>query len=190
MKKISILGIIIFCSLLTLNAFSQAKHTGGQMNGETTPMQIGSLFVNMGVGFGAGYYNPTYSTPFGFKISAEYGMWQAGPGVITLGPELGGSFSGDNFNGNSYHSSTFIVAGRSAWHYGWNIPGLDTYGGFSAGIGFNHYSNVNGYDHTTPIPVIGAFAGASYFVSPSFGFNSEFGFDITNFQIGVVLKIQ
>jgi len=188
MKKVilGVLSLISFC--FSQNVFSQSKHANGTA-GETTPMQLGSLFVNMGVGYGAEYKNPTYSSPFGFKVSAEYGMWQAGPGVITLGPELGGSFSGKSVNGNSYQSSTFIVAGRAAWHYGWEVPGLDTYGGFSAGIGFNHYS-YPGSDQNNPIPAFGAFAGASYFITPSFGFNSEFGYDITNFQVGVVFKIQ
>jgi hypothetical protein len=188
MKKLSVPLFIMICFCLSQPAFSQSK-SGAGTSGETTPMQIGSLFVNVGVGFGAGYDNPTYTTPFGFKIAAEYGMWQAGPGVITIGPELGGTFSGETIDGASYHSSTFVVAGRAAWHYGWNIPGLDTYGGFSAGIGFNHYTYFQ-YDHSEPIPYVGAFAGASYFITPSFGFNSEFGYDITNFQIGVVLKIQ
>jgi hypothetical protein len=186
MKKTSTLVIVLLSSLISLSSFSQSSKSSG--SGTTNPMQIGSLFLNAGLGFGAGYKNPTYATPWGFKIAAEYGMWQAGPGVITLGAELGSTFSGENFNGNSYHSSTFVVAGRAAWHYGWNIPGLDTYGGFSAGIGFNHYTN-EGVDYNSPVPALGAFAGASYFVTPTFGFNSEFGYDITNFQIGVVFKL-
>jgi hypothetical protein len=179
MKKVSVILVALISFCFSQSAFSQSSKSG-QMHGTTTPMQIGSLFVNAGVGFGAGYKNPTYSTPWGFKIAAEYGVWQAGPGVITLGPEFGGTFSGQHKNDNSYISSTFVVAGRA---------GLDTYGGFSAGIGFNHYS-YPGYDYNSPIPYFGAFAGASYFVTPGFGFNSEFGYDITNFQIGVVFKIQ
>ena len=186
MKKTSNLVIILICSLINQHAFSQSGTNTG--TGGTNPMQIGSLFLNMGVGFGAGYKNPTYATPWGFKVAAEYGVWQAGPGVITLGAELGSTFSGQNSDGNSYHSSTFVVAGRAAWHYGWGIPGLDTYGGFSAGIGFNHYTN-QGVDYDSPVPAFGVFAGASYFVTPTFGFNSEFGYDITNFQVGVVFKL-
>ncbi len=90
-------------------------------------------------------------------------------------------------------SNTFVTAGRAAWHYGWDVPGLDTYGGFSAGLGFHHYTyndinNNNANDEV--IPAFGAFAGASYFITPTFGFNAEFGFDITNFQVGIVLKVQ
>ncbi len=187
MKKLSILGIMTVGLLFSQQSFSQHKNI--VTNGESNPMQIGSLFVNAGVGFGAGYRYGTYSTPFGFKVAAEYGMWEAGPGVITLGPELGGTFSSDHNNGYSYTNNTFVVAGRAAWHFGWNVPNLDTYGGFSAGIGFNHYANQND-DSNHPFPYFGGFAGASYFISPTFGFNSEIGYDITNFQIGVVFKVQ
>jgi len=68
---------------------------------------------------------------------------------------------------------------------------LDTYAGASAGIGFHHqYDDYNNYTHNTVIPAIGGFIGGSYFIKPNFGFNAEAGFDITNFQVGVVFKIQ
>jgi hypothetical protein len=188
MKKLSVFVLALISFSISEHAFSQSKHGSGN-SGLTNPMKEGTTFVNVGVGVGAGYKNPTYGTPWGFKVSAEYGVWQAGPGIITLGPEIGGTFSGNHKNDNSYISSTFVVAGRAAWHYGWDVPGLDTYGGFSAGIGFNHYTNTN-VDYNSPIPYFGAFAGASYFVTPTFGFNSEFGYDITNFQVGVVFKLE
>jgi hypothetical protein len=157
-------------------------------------MSIGSVLINLGVGVGANYKGDNYGTGFGIKGSAEWGLWDAGPGVITLGPEIGGSFSngsyyygGNNYNGAKSH--TFIIAGRSAWHCNWDVHSLDTYAGFSAGIGFHHYEYA-GVSSDQAIPVFGAFIGASYFVTPGFGFNAEAGFDITNFQAGVVLKIQ
>jgi hypothetical protein len=186
MKKISVIVLGVISIFFSQDVFSQSHSSS---HGTTNPMQIGDLFVNVGIGFGAGYKNPTYNTPWGFKVAAEYGMWQAGPGVITIGPEIGGTFSGQHLDGDSYISSTFVVAGRAAWHNGWDVPGLDTYAGFSAGIGFNHYT-YPGTDYNSPIPYIGAFVGGSYFVTPSFGFNTEFGYDITSFQIGVVFKLQ
>ena len=192
MKKVILPFVVLVSILFTQNTFSQTSHSSGT-NAVVTPMQIGSIFLNLGVGVGADYKGESYGTAFGFKASAEYGLWQAGPGVITLGPEIGGSFSSNTNNGYSSNSNTFVTAGRAAWHYGWEVPGLDTYGGFSAGIGFHHYTynNLNNDNSTnTVIPAFGAFAGASYFITPSFGFNAEFGFDITNFQVGIVLKVQ
>jgi hypothetical protein len=193
MKKVSVFGIVLLSVCFQQNAFSQNKRINGT-SGETTPMQIGSVFLNLGIGVGADYKGEGYGTGFGFKASAEFGLWQAGPGVITLGPEIGGSFSSTNhFNNNngSYSASTFVVAGRSAWHFGWNVPGLDTYAGVSAGIGFHHLSDsYNNSSNNSVIPVFGGFVGGSYFISPTFGFNAEAGYDITNFQVGVVFKLQ
>jgi hypothetical protein len=191
MKKISILGIALFSILNSQNLYSQSK-SHSTANGETTPMQLGSVFVNMGIGVGANYKGESYGTPFGFKIAAEFGLWEAGPGIITLGPEIGGSFSNGYYAGynDKYNSNTFVLAGRAAWHYGWEVKGLDTYGGFSAGIGFHHYTYYNYDGSTQVIPAFGGFIGGSYFISPTFGFNAEAGFDITNFQVGVVFKIQ
>jgi hypothetical protein len=190
MKRVIVPLVVLFSVLFTQRTFSQTSHGTGA-NGVVTPMEVGSIFLNLGVGVGADYKGESYGTPFGFKASAEYGLWDAGPGVITLGPEIGGTFSSSTNNGYSTKSNTFVTAGRAAWHYGWQVPNLDTYGGFSAGLGFHSYTD--DYYNTssnTVIPAFGAFAGASYFITPTFGFNAEFGFDITNFQVGVVFKLQ
>jgi hypothetical protein len=191
MKKVVVPFVILISLSFSQHAFSQNK-SSSQMSGETSPMQVGSVFVNAGIGIGADYKGESYGTAFGFKIAAEFGLWQAGPGVITLGPEIGGSFSSGAYGvySGSYNSNTFVIAGRGAWHFGWNVPGLDTYAGASAGVGFHHYSYY-GYDGSNQvIPAFGGFIGGSYFIKPNFGFNAEAGFDITNFQVGVVLKIQ
>jgi hypothetical protein len=190
MKKTTVTVILFLCLLLAGTQHSTAQTKSSNYS----PMQVGSVLVNLGVGVGANYRN-SYGTGFGFKAAAEFGLWEAGPGVITLGPEIGGSFT-TGYNGynsyDNYKSNTFVMAGRAAWHYGWGVPKLDTYGGFSAGIGFNHYSynDGNDYSHSDAFPFFGVFAGGSYFMTPTFGFNAEFGYDITNFQVGVVFKIQ
>jgi hypothetical protein len=187
--KIITARVILFLCLCLAGAQQSFSQTTS-----SDPMQLGGVLLNMGVGVGANYKN-SYGTGFGFKAAAEFGLWEAGPGIITLGPEIGASFTSgynDNYNFDNYKSTTFITAGRAAWHYGWGVPKLDTYGGFSAGIGFNHYSynDGNDYSHSDAFPFFGVFAGGSYFMTPTFGFNAEFGYDITNFQVGVVFKIQ
>jgi hypothetical protein len=59
-------------------------------------------------------------------------------------------------------------------------------------LGFHHYDYKNdiNYNYNEVIPVFGVFAGASYFVTPMFGFNAEAGYDITNFQLGVIFKLK
>ncbi|HEX2682848.1 MAG TPA: hypothetical protein VHL77_02885 [Ferruginibacter sp.] len=151
----------------------------------------GSVTFSAGVGVGAEYNSNYYNSAFGTKAVVEAGMWQAGPGVISLGAEAGGTFS----NGgslNNYRARTIVVGGRAAWHYGWNINGLDTYAGLSTGAGFNQYR----YETETVvkqnevIPVFGAFVGASYFFTPTLGVNIEAGRDITQVQAGIIFKIK
>jgi len=185
--KLKPTAIFLFFLSLTVTGLAQ-KHRG---TGPVTPVRVGSTILNLGLGAGAEYKGDNYRSAFGTKIAAEWGLWQAGPGVVTLGPELGASFSSKGYR-DSYRTRTVIAAIRSAWHYGWKVPGLDTYGGISAGIGFHHYEyKDNGsYDSDEVIPVPGIFAGASYFVTPAFGFNMEAGYDITNLQIGIVFKLK
>jgi len=195
MKKMKLnLGIL---TLLILGACSaNAQRTSDDI------MQVGSITFNAGIGIGNGYsgtYSSTYSgyygTGFGGKIAIERGFWQLGPGVLTLGLEAGGSFS----NGNAYgyssgiKSNIIVAAARSAYHFGWNVPNLDTYAGVAAGVGlrsYDAYDNVGNKikEHKT-VPVIGGFAGASYFFGSNFGVNVEVGNDITYIQGGIVLKI-
>jgi len=185
--KLKPVAIAVFLLSLGIVGFSQKK----QGTGPVTPVRVGSAILNLGLGVGAEYKGDYYRSAFGTKIAAEWGLWQAGPGVITLGPELGASFSSRGYR-DSYRTRTVIAAIRSAWHYGWKVRGLDTYGGVSAGIGFHHYEyKDNGdYDSNEVIPVPGIFIGASYFVTPAFGFNMEAGYDITNLQIGIVFKLK
>ncbi|MBS1667458.1 MAG: hypothetical protein JST58_08780 [Bacteroidetes bacterium] len=190
MKKRSITGyvlIVIFFNLMSVASIAQSHRSSGPV----TPVRVGSLLFNAGLGVGANYQGDYYNTPFGTKLALEWGLWHAGPGTITLGPEVGGSFSNGGYY-NDYRASTIVVAMRSAWHYGWKVPGLDTYGGLSAGIGFHHYNyrNNTDYVYNQAIPVLGGFIGASYFISPTFGFNAEAGSDITNFQVGIVVKLK
>lgn len=155
------------------------------------PFQKGSVTFSAGAGIGNEYKTNYYNSAYGTKAVIETGMWTAGPGVISLGGEAGASFSNGGIYDN-YKTNTVIIAGRSAWHYGWKVKGLDTYAGLSAGAGFNQYTyNKNGVvKETEVIPVFGAFVGASYFITPSFGFNAEAGNDITRLQAGIIFKIK
>lgn len=159
----------------------------------TTPFGKGSVTLNLGAGLGTDYKNEyRSSSAFGTKAALEFGIWKVGPGVISLGAEVGATTSNktDRYYNDNFKAYTIVVAGRSAWHFGWKVPGLDTYAGASAGAGFHHYSyrNGNDYKYDDVIPVFGGFVGASYFFTPAFGVNAEAGFDITSLQGGVIFK--
>lgn len=185
MKTKQIIPAILLVTALTFTLFSQAQ-------GPVSPVQKGSVTFIAGVGIGNEYNSSYYNSALGTKAAVEVGIWQAGPGVITLGGQIGGTFSkGGAFN--NYKAHTLIVGGRSAWHHGWGVRGLDTYAGLSAGAGFNQYSydkNEGRLKQDEVIPVFGGFVGASYFVTPSFGFNVEAGRDITQIQAGIILKLK
>ncbi len=187
-------NLIMMRALLVLVGigFATASLAQRAPQGATTPVRLGSVIANVGIGAGDTYEGDYYNSPFGIKAAIEWGLWQAGPGVITLGGEAGGSFSNNGYpDYSNYSAHTIVIAARAAWHYGWLVRGLDTYGGVSAGLGFRHYEYYNPdlYSYNSVLAVPGVFVGASYFVTPSFGFNAEAGHDITDIQIGVVFKI-
>ena len=186
-RKIYIPAILLLLAA-TVGSPSFAQKGGG--NGPVTPVRVGSVILNLGVGVGHPYKYANNSS-FGTKAAVEFGLWQAGPGVITLGGELGASFANNKKNYESdYDARTVVLAVRSAWHYGWKVKGLDTYGGLSTGVGFHHRNYQNDDVVNDTDPVFGVFVGASYFVTPTFGFNAEAGNDITAFQAGIVFKLK
>ncbi|CAN5822486.1 hypothetical protein BH11BAC4_BH11BAC4_26150 [soil metagenome] len=188
MKRKILLPAILFTVMLGTSFVTNAQSRSELV----TPFRKGSVTANLGVGFGTNYHNS--QNAFGTKAALEFGAFKAGPGVISLGAEVGATFSNKNgnFNYNDYRSRSIIVAGRSAWHYGWKVSRLDTYAGVSAGAAFRHYDYNYGVHRNIDdvVPVFGGFIGASYFFTPGFGVNVEAGQDITNLQAGVVFKLR
>jgi hypothetical protein len=195
MKKLHLIPGIL--AIIALTIISNSAHAQKSSN----TFEVGSATVNIGVGlgrgsyggygyYGSGYYG--YGTAFGVKAAVERGMWQLGPGVLSLGAEVGGSFSTARYN--SYKSNIIIVAARSAYHFGWNVDKLDTYGGVSLGPGFRSYNYTdqqisNKYTKHDVVVSPGVFVGASYYFSPNIGVNVEAGYDITQIQGGIIFKL-
>ncbi len=182
MKTKNFIPAIVLALIISFSTSSSAQ-TGASF-------EKGSVTFSAGVGVGANY-NSNYNSGFGTKAVVETGLWQAGPGTVSLGGQVGASFSnGGHYQ--DYKTSTFVIAGRSAWHYGWNINGLDTYAGLSAGAGFNNYRYTANekVNESEVVPVFGGFVGASYFFTPTFGVNVEAGRDITSIQAGIIFKIK
>ena len=80
MKRKNILPAILSLLILGISAGSKAQ-SGKQA---VTPFRKGTLTANLGVGFGANY-NGDYqsSSAFGSKAAIEYGIWKAGPGIVS-----------------------------------------------------------------------------------------------------------
>jgi hypothetical protein len=185
-KVLKIILLLFFVNILSPHtAFSQ---------GQLDPVRLGSWVVNVGIGPGTHNFGNGVGIGPTLKGSFETGIWDVGPGVITLGGEAAFSFFGHRYgDGGNEWWFNFAIGARGAYHYGWDVEGLDTYGGIPLGIGFcahgwKEYEASGGY---TPVyPSLGIFFGASYFFTPSIGINGEFGYNTTYANIGMIYKIK
>ena len=198
MKKIVATTFIICFLIVGTNTFASGK-------GLMDPMTKGIWFINFGFGPGTNWQG-AYGQGFlpAVQVAVEVGMWEVGPGVITIGGEIGGTFYSykglDNRYGDQtpfqYNYTELVIAARGAYHYGWNVQGLDTYGGVAAGPRFTIFTyNIPPGQTVLEKPSTvgyggGAFVGASYFFTELLGINAELGFNITFAQVGLVFKIR
>ena len=200
LKKTLVTAFIFGLLLPGITSFAGGK-------GLMDPMTKGAWFINFGFGPGTNWQG-AYGSGFlpAGQVAVEVGMWEVGPGVITLGGEVGGTFY--SFTGTDsrygpgttykYNYTELVIAARGAYHYGWNVQGLDTYGGVAAGPRFTIFSYQLPASYTGPVigqPTSvgyggGVFMGASYFFTELLGVNAELGFNITYVQIGMVFKIR
>src|SRR5258708_19884789 len=134
MKKaqfIQVILIVLGISVSTMT-FAQSHHGHSGGNGPVTPVQLGDVILNLGVGVGADYKGDDYNTGFGTKIAIEKALWQAGPGVITLGGEIRGSWSsGGDQSYDNHNSSPIIKAATAPPRFCWSRARVGTFfGGF------------------------------------------------------------
>ncbi|HTX88321.1 MAG TPA: hypothetical protein VMC08_04975 [Bacteroidales bacterium] len=195
MKKVII--SLIAGSVFFLLTFSE---TQAQSRAPVDPVSQGDWILNFGIGAGNPYFNNGYGFGPGFKVAFEGALWQVGPGVFTIGGELGFSYFAytyANILDVKYreHWINFMIGARSAYHYGFKVKGLDVYAGIPLGIGFSAY-HYDYYDESWwhgyhPVfPYVGIFFGTSYFFNPVIGINAEIGYSATYAQIGMVFKIK
>lgn len=166
--------------------------------------QLGDNVISVAAGFGTSYGAFTYGkqTP-AFSLQYERGLWQAGPGVISLGGYLGyksyqysGSFLGFSYQ-EKWNYTIFGV--RGAWHLqnfeGTELQKWDLYGGAMLG-----YFNLN-YTYSDNDPSIdyndinysssvglSAFLGARYFFTPKLAAQGEIGYGISYLNLGLAYK--
>ena len=174
MKKIIFLCVL--CGLM-LGAVPPA-----QAEKPVEPVSLGTWVLNAGIGAsGYSYGDDLWLYGFGVKGAIQKGLWQLGWGVVSLGGEVG--MAGSSHNKLNY--TRFNIAPRSSYHYGWDVPGLDTYAGLTMGIGFVGNSTVSG---TNVHFYSGMYVGGSYFLSEQFGLNAEMGLGSTLLQLGVAYR--
>lgn len=181
--------------LLLIASLSLCFNSGikAQNQAPFEPMSQGTWLLNFGFGPGVPVYGNGISFGPAAKVAFETGMWELGPGILTLGGEAGFSFFAHKF-GSDWRETwvNMMIGARSAYHYGWKVRGLDTYGGIPLGIGFcfNTYDDQPGHKNAFPVyPYLGFFVGASYFFNANLGINGEVGYNSTYANIGLVFKL-
>lgn len=166
--------------------------------------QLGDNVVSVAAGFGTSYGAFTYGkqTP-AFSLQYERGLWQAGPGVISLGGYLGyksyqysGSFLGFSYQ-EKWNYTIFGV--RGAWHLqnfdGTELQKWDLYGGAMLGyfnLNYTYSDNDPSVDYSdinySSSVGLSAFLGARYFFTPKLAAQGEIGYGISYLNLGVAYK--
>ena len=186
-KPASFLLSLALAGIFSVSAFSA--------NGPDDPAGRGNGILGVSIGPGVPFYGGNGFGP-AFVIHYDHGIWQAGPGTISLGGFFGTSLFWDTYSapGIDYNQSWTNLGfnGRAAYHYGWKVPGLDTYAGFGIGARISIYNN-EGWSNGKSSSSVGAlptfFFGSSYFFNEIFGVNGEMGYNFTYAQIGVNFRI-
>lgn len=166
----------------------------GRSGGPLDPVRLNSWTINAGMGPGTQYFGNGLGFGPALKGSFEKGMWDLGPGVITLGGEASFSFFSQHF-GNGWNEAWFNVftGARGAFHYGWNVEGLDTYGGIPLGVGFCIHMKDNqpgSHGYMPVFPYFGIFFGGSWFFTKTIGINGEVGFNSTYANLGMIFRVK
>ncbi len=197
---------ILLISLIALAIIFNPKVSSSQA------FQNGDNVLGVGIGFGSSlsYFSAGSVSP-AISLQYEHGNWAVGgPGVISLGGYLGYQKSSYDYTYpyyfNSYNtyysyseSLTYWVIGiRSAYHYnGLNTKDWDLYGGLMLSYdiaSFSYSSNNQNFDNNYRGSYgsglgISLYLGARYFVSDKFALFAEVGYGISDFNLGVALKL-
>jgi hypothetical protein len=158
------------------------------------------LSGTVGLGSSILSYSGASQSP-ALSVQYERGIWEAGPGVISLGGYAG--YKGYSFSGQggSYSYSEkwhyTVIGVRSAYHYnGLDIPKLDVYGGAMLSYNILSYSysdnagtgvhGLNGsYGSTAGLSL---FIGGRYFFSDNLAVLAELGYGVAFLNVGIALK--
>jgi hypothetical protein len=187
-------SILFSIAIATVSVFS-AVSANAQAFG------VGTNVISAGIGLGSSIANYSYGSQSpGFNVTYDRGIWEAGPGVISLGGYVGIKDYKYGYVQNGYAYSekwNYTVIGvRGAWHFtGLDIDNLDLYGGLMLGYYALSYSysdnqgnsggSLGNYGNTVGVSV---FAGAKYYFGSNFGVFGELGFGANVLDLGVAYK--
>lgn len=153
---------------------------------------VGSNAVNVGIGFGTvlgglGTGRPAISASF------ERGLWEAGPGVISLGAYAG--ITGYTYKTEGYTQkwNYTVVGARGAYHFNGltSVPQFDPYGGVMLGYNIVSYSDTGGFSGSNAYGSgfgYSLFVGGRWFFSDNLAAFAELGYGISILNAGIAFK--
>src|SRR3984885_284402 len=185
MKK---LFFLLFVGLVSLSVSAQSnKYTVGT-NAILGGFGLGSDLASGGFTYGS--QSPALSLQY------ERGLWEAGPGVISLGLYVGNkSYTYDyGYLGNPYNYklSYTTVGVRGAYHFtGLDVDNLDLYGGamlaYEAGSFTDNEPGYTGAAYGSKVD-LGIYVGGRYYFSSHVGVFAELGYSVAILNLGLVVK--
>ena len=161
----------------------------------------GTNVLSAGIGLGSSIlsYSGASQSP-ALSLQYERGVWEAGPGVISLGGYAG--YKGYSYSGKAdaysfdekWHYTVLGV--RSAFHYnGWDLQKVDLYAGVMLSYNILSYSYSD--NAGTSVAHAGAYgsaagfslyAGGRYFFSEHFAALAELGYGVAFLNVGIATK--
>jgi hypothetical protein len=153
--------------------------------------EAGTNVVSAGIGLGSSLANGyTYGTQSpGFSASYDRGIWEAGPGVISLGAYIG--FKSFSYPMEDAKWNYTIIGARGAWHFtGLNVDKLDLYGGLMLSYDNLSFSANDGYapgSYSSNVELT-PFVGARYYFANNLGAYAELGYGVAILSIGLSYK--
>lgn len=151
----------------------------------------GSLALNAGIGLGTPYAYGTGGIP-PLSVSVDYALPIADL-PLSFGALVGFSTSSFRYWDNTGWDFTNICIGaRGAYHFDFDVKGLDTYAGIMLGYNLELVNEVGTTFLTIPSHsqfAWGGYIGARYFFIPNVGAFAELGYSFSYATLGVTLKI-
>jgi hypothetical protein len=184
MKKLILLAVAVVFSLT-------------QMLAQESTFSKGDKVLNLGIGFGSGFYSGTYYKTSVPPISASFEVGVK-DGVIDKGSiGVGGYFAYAShkweYSGWGWKYTDLIIGARGTFHYPL-VNKLDTYTGLVLGYhvaSSKEFGNsIPGYDYSASAGgmIYSWFVGGRYYFSEKFGAMAELGVGIVYLNLGVALK--
>ena len=164
--------------------------------------QKGTKIISAGIGLGSGLnaYSGADATP-GISANYEQGIWDAGPGIVSLGGyagRIGFKYEGSSAGYEWEQKWNYTVVGaRAAWHYnGLNNDKFDVYGGVMLSYNILNYKyedndnsyNYDGENYGSGIGLTG-YIGGRYNFSENFSVYSEIGYGVSFLTLGLSYRL-